>query len=393
MKGTLEKLRRMFSGKKSTLGHDDDITLSRFARSTSFKKGSMRKSGRRAGRKRAVVTNRGIYYVEEEERPAEAPGEPSGGTLDSQSTQSQGTISYTDWIQISDDDTLDKKPSAGERRASRNFSLEGKSVPFDSPLPGCKTAPAPPPRWSGEEVSPPPPAATTPPHEVVVVSTYGSSCTSGIHSMEKASEAARAGARRRAPTVVATRDNLRRSLRRLSGRRAKKAAAARRQDTAEPAPDGLDDAFYRRFSRLPLVLSGEPVSSSGAGASTPGQQSSTPRVPAAGDGEATPAPRVPFAFSRQNPITRWLEESEKQTRRSCVGDTERPLWSELVLAQPPSRPEERAARRPGKASKRAARARTPSRKSMRRKLKASRQRVDSGLDAATATAGATAEDL
>ncbi|KAF0287255.1 hypothetical protein FJT64_005448 [Amphibalanus amphitrite] len=368
MKGTLEKLRRMFSAKRRP---EDDVTVSRFARSTSFKKASMRRSGRRAARKKAVVTNRGIYYVDDDGHDGEeVVGETElPGTLESQSTQSQGTISYTDWIQISDDDTLDK--SAG----SRNFSLEGKSVPFDSPLPGGGGV-----SRSGKAASESPVTRQrrSPPTDdgLPVTSTFGSSCTSGVHSMEKPrledadeeSRWSRAGARRRQPTVVATRDNLRRSLRRLSGKRAKK--AARRLDGENPESKPLsvmDDEFYRRFARLPLVYAND-------------DSPASPTSPAGGDGVSPLTPtRAPFAFSRQNPITRWLEESEKLSPRAGFTDLERPLWSELVSRPPrpaPATADERA-RRPAKAAKRTSRARTPSRKSMRRKAaKVARPRVD-----------------
>ena len=368
MKGTLEKLRRMFSAKKRL---EDDVTVSRFARSTSFKKASMRRSGRRTARKKAVVTNRGIYYVDDEGREEEVvvPGETElPGTLESQSTQSQGTISYTDWIQISDDDTLDK--AAG----SRNFSLEGKSVPFDSPLPSGGGSGS---NRSGKAASESPvcrPRRSPPTDDgLPVTSTFGSSCTSGVHSMEKprledADEEgrwARGGARRRQPTVVATRDNLRRSLRRLSGKRAKKAARRLDADVAtETKPlSVMDDEFYRRFARLPLVYMTD-------------DSPASPSSPADGDATTPTSPsRPPFAFSRQNPITRWLEESEKLSPRAGFTDTDRPLWSELV-SRPP-RPAEDRARRPGKSAKRASRTRTPSRKSMRRKAaKVSRPRVD-----------------
>lgn len=381
----------MFGGRRGDAA--DDVTLSRFARSTSFKKASMRRSQRRTARKKAVVTNRGIYYVEEDSgSPCDENLDPAGvtssgvdgtATLGSQSTQSQGTISYTDWIQISDDDTLDKS-TCGDRKkssSSRNFSLEGKSVPFDSPLPGGgkqqqqqRAASPVLRRWSGEKNTPCTPCSDEPP----VVSTFGSSCTSGVHSMEKplGGEGGRGGARRRAPTVVATRDQLRRSLRRISGRRAKK-AARRLADAADtPPPSVMDQEFYRRFAKLPLVLSG-------------GDDCSASAAAAAAD---TPSPtRTPFAFSRQNPITRWLEESEELQRRTAVPEPERPLWSELVT-RPPRPPasssaDERPGRKASKAKSRSSRSRTPSRKSLRRKLKQARARAELDDTVVSATAG------
>ncbi|KAF0297693.1 hypothetical protein FJT64_004897 [Amphibalanus amphitrite] len=91
---------------------------------------------------------------------------------------------------------------------------------------------------------------------------------------------------------------------------------------------GLD--FYKMFSRVPPVLT-----------------------------TAAAPPSTPFTFSRRNPITQWLAESERAqlAARKAPGaaDWDALLWSEMVLTPPAS--EKEARRRAKRAAKKAGRAR------------------------------------
>ena len=167
------------------------------------------------------------------------------------------------------------------------------------------------------------------------------------------------GARRRLPTVTATRDHLRRSLRRLSERRRR----SRRPDSVTDTPAataGVD--FYKMFSRVPPVLA-----------------------------PATAVPSTPFTFSRRNPITQWLAESEKaqlaSKRAPSAADWDALLWSELVLTPPAS--EKEARRRAKRAAKRAGRAR---RSGARTSSEASVGSVGTGVSVGTAASGTETEN-
>lgn len=318
----------------------------RFERSNSFKRSSMRRGGTsRRGtalpHRKPVVTNRGIYYVTEVDSVPADGSSVLSTTATGTSTVDSGS-SFSDWIQVTDDEnsTLGQKagcptgvlssatgsaPSAvsagGKRRrkktSSRNFSLEGKSVPFDSPLPSGNRVPV-----STHEPSPVDSSVNGSVSDATsfcVVptganSTYGSSCTSGVHSMEKTCVVSAGGRPRRgAPSLLAVKPRLRHSGRRGTGRRIKKT-------TRHQADVSGHEDMYRVFSQLPLLFD--------------------TRSTTAASGTSGSAVCSPMSFNRQNPITRWLEESERlQRSNNSTGDSRArcvppemscPLWSELV---------------------------------------------------------------
>ena len=458
MKGTLEKLRRIFISKRR---HEDDISASKFSRSLSFKKGSMRRSLRRLTRRKAVVTNHGIIYVEGDPNspttptpasfaaafafgqraapPAESksatdgvrPGiseqNGSGGVTDCDVTAgplrdrcvtvsggmtvaecwkvspsaspvpSRLSVGVSDFIRCHSPrlsaggpkpassclasstgniptgvtrpkvrrptDSLPRIPAeadeAGEahdcnRRASHcgvHQAVEAPHTPelagrtakimsaYLTPKSGSDSGIA---KSDAEDDARPAEEHATAAgkrkdeevHDARIESkpATGQKCDAsrpGDVSLQAAVGGTGGGdgggARRRLPTVTATRDHLRRSLRRLSERRRK----SRRPESVVDAPSaGVD--FYKMFSQVPPVL-----------------------------GPGTSAPSAPFTFSRRNPITQWLAESEQaqQAAKKAPGSAnwDALLWSELMLTPPASEREVR--KRAKRASKKATRAR------------------------------------
>ena len=451
MKGTLEKLRKIFISKRR---QEDDISASKFSRSLSFKKGSMRRSLRRLTRRKAVVTNHGIIYVEGDPNspttptPANyaaafafgqraAPPAASKGPTDGVRSGVGGqngprAAAGCDSVTVSGVTVAEcskVSPSASPAPARLSVGLPDFLRPHSPRLSAGGPRPAAsclasstgniPAGVTRPKVRRPTDSLPRIPTEAdeparAEVSTHGScrrASHCGVHHAVEAphtpelagrtakimsacltpkstgsdagsvrsddehdarpadehaaaargraseetnaaedkpkavtgqaTDASRvddvssqtttgdtgngAGVRRRLPTVTATRDHLRRSLRRLSERRRK----SRRPDSMTDAPSGGVD-FYKMFSRVPPVLA-------------PG----------------TSIPSTPFTFSRRNPITQWLAESEqaqqasKKTPSSTNWDAL--LWSELMLTPPSS--EKEARKRAKRASKKATRVR------------------------------------